>query len=84
MRRIIVLTVIALSLVAGSALAESINGRLGLTGKVGFIVPLKDITINGGETGEHDTGFAGGGGLMYGFGDNFAVELDVFPCPLRT
>ena len=81
MRRIIVLTVIALSLVAGNAMAESINGRLGVTGKAGFIVPLKDLTVNGAEIGEHETGFAVGGGLIYGLGNNFAVEADITHTP---
>ena len=81
MRRIIVLAIIALSLVAGNAMAESINGRLGLTGKAGFIVPLKDLIINGMEIGEHDTGFAGGGGLIYGLDNHFALELDITHAP---
>ena len=82
MRRIIVMAVVALSLVAGTAMAESINGRLGLTGKAGFIVPLKDLVDNsGGELGEHNIGFAGGGGLIYGLGNCFALELDITHAP---
>ena len=81
MRRIIVLTAIALSLVAGNAMAESINGRLGVTGKVGVTVPLKDITTFGLEVAKPDTGFAAGGGLIYGFGDNFALETEVILTP---
>jgi outer membrane protein len=80
MRRIIISAVIALSLVAGNAMAESINGRLGLTGKAGFIVPLNDSSING-TTFETSTGFAFGGGLIYGFCNNFAGEVDVTHAP---
>ena len=80
MRRIIVLAVIALSLVAGNAMAESINGRLGLTGKAGFVVPLQDGSING-TAFETSTGFAFGGGLIYGFCKNFAGEVDVTHAP---
>ncbi len=81
MRRITILAVVAFSLVTGNAMAESINGRLGLTGKLGFTVPLKDLEIGGAEIGEHNTGFVGGGGLIYGLGDNFALELDVTHAP---
>lgn len=71
-----ILTVIALSLLATTALADSINNRLGFTGKIGVAIPLRDSSING-TTFETDPGFAGGGGLMYGFGNNFAAELDI-------
>lgn len=81
MRRIIILAVIALTLVAGNAMAESINGRLGLTGKIGFVVPLNDSEIKGSSFGLDDIGFAGGGGLIYGFGNCFAAELDVAHIP---
>ncbi len=81
MRRIIVMTIIALALVAGNAMAESINGRLGLTGKLGVVVPLADSTINGSTFWLSDAGFAGGGGLMYGIGDYIALEADVTHVP---
>ncbi len=82
MRRIIVLTIIALSLLVGTAMAESINGRLGLTGKIGVVVPLADdSTINGSSFWLSDAGFAGGGGLMYGIGDYLALEADVTHVP---
>src|SRR6266545_3030119 len=81
MRRIMFVGVMALSLFAGNAMADSINGRLGLTGRLGLIVPLKDLTISGSESGKHDTGFAGGGGLIYGIGNNFALELEVIHAP---
>ncbi|MFZ3207583.1 MAG: porin family protein [Geobacteraceae bacterium] len=80
MRRVIVLTVIALSLVAGSAMAESIEGRLGLTGKLGVIVPLKDSDV-GGASFETRTGFAAGGGLIYGFNKYLAGEIDIIHAP---
>ena len=61
-------------------MAETINCRLGLTGKFGAIVPLKDSSISG-TTFETDTGFTGGGGLIYGIGDSLAAELDVTHAP---
>ncbi|GFE57636.1 outer membrane beta-barrel protein [Geobacter sp. AOG1] len=79
--RIIISCILSLVLLTSTAMAESINGRLGLTGKLGFTVPLKDLEVGGAEIGEHETGFAGGGGLIYGLGDNFALELDVTHAP---
>src|SRR6266513_2571135 len=82
MRTIIATILCLLILFTTSAMAESINGRLGLTGKAGFIVPLKDLVDNSGaELGEHSTGFAGGGGLIYGLGNCFALELDITHAP---
>lgn len=68
--------VVCLLLLTSAALADSINNRLGFTGKLGFTVPIKDSTIYG-ETFEIDPGVAFGGGLIYGFGNNFAFEFDV-------
>jgi len=79
--RTIIFSALILLVLTSTAMAESINGRLGLTGKVGFIVPMKDLEIDGAEIGEHSTGFAGGGGLIYGLGNNFALEFDVTHCP---
>jgi outer membrane protein len=80
MRTIISCTLCLLILLTSNAMAESINGRLGLTGKAGFIMPLKDGSVNG-TTFETSTGFVGGGGLIYGFGNNFAAEVDISHAP---
>jgi outer membrane protein len=85
MRRIIVLAAIALFLIAGNAMAESIKGRLGITGHVGFIVPDNSkytpdfVTANGLATDrlKADSAFTGGGGLIYGLTDNWALEAHV-------
>ena len=79
MRRVILLITITFILATGTAMADSIDGRLGLTGKAGVLVPLKDDFIS--STSESKTGFAFGGGLIYGFGKNFAAELDVTHVP---
>lgn len=81
MRTIFFCTLSLLILLTSTAMAESINGRLGVTGKLGFTLPLKDLEVGGVEIGEHETGFVGGGGLLYGLGDNFALELDVTHAP---
>lgn len=62
-------------LTAGTALADSIRGRLGITGRLGFAVPA-DSNINGSNI-STETGFNGGGGFIYGLTDNIATELDV-------
>ena len=79
MRRVILLATLTIILATGTAMADSIDGRLGLTGKAGVLVPLKDDFIS--NTTESKTGFAFGGGLIYGFGKNFAAELDVTHVP---
>jgi outer membrane protein len=74
MRRVILLAVFAIILSAAGALASDIDGRLGLTGKVGALVPLKDSFIGG--TSGTDPGLAAGGGLILGLGC-LALEMDV-------
>ncbi|ACM22115.1 outer membrane protein, putative [Geotalea daltonii FRC-32] len=77
--RIFILAVacIALSMgvTAGSAFAGSIQNRLGVTGRLGFIIPtdsdLNDFKINS------DAGFIGGGGIIYGLDKNIALEADI-------
>jgi len=76
MRRFIILIPALLSLITCNAMAASIDGMLGLTGRAGVIVPLKDSDING-TSFETEAGFTGGGGLIYGISKNLAVELDV-------
>ena len=64
----------AVSLSAGTAGADSINGKLGVTGKLGILVPAdnkSDFLQN-----STDTGFVGGGGLIYGIDNHFAIELE--------
>jgi len=79
MRRIMIIATLGLLLASTNALAESIDGRFGITGKMGVLVPLKDEFVS--NTSEARTGFAGGGGFIYGFGKNFAVEVDAVHMP---
>ena len=80
-RKLVVLCAAALlTVAAGTAMAaDNIKGRLGVTGKIGFLVPAdNDIAVglpNG--RGNTDTGFVGGGGLIYGITDTIAGELDI-------
>lgn len=77
MQRIISLTCLALALIigTGTAMADSIKGRLGVTGRLGFNVPAEsDFNDRKLET---DAGFIGGGGFIYGIDNNLAAEIDV-------
>lgn len=64
-------------LAAGAALADGINGRLGITGRIGFLVPSDNEIAAPFSNVHSDVGFIGGGGIIYGIGRNFAAELDV-------
>lgn len=77
MKKIIVLACLAttVSMTAGTAMADSIQGRLGVTGKVGFISPAD----NSAEYYDNrtDVGLIAGGGLIYGLDNHIALELDL-------
>ena len=60
---------------ASSAMAENIASRVGMTGRIGFIIP-SDNDFDDRKL-EADAGFVGGGGLIYGYDRNLAVELDI-------
>lgn len=77
MKRILSLTCLALTLAlgTGTALADSIKGRVGVTGRLGFYLP-SDSDFDNLKL-EADAGFIGGGGLIYGITDNLAAEIDV-------
>ena len=77
MKKLIVLACLAttISMTAGAAMADSIKGRLGVTGKIGFLIPAdneSDFVHN-----NTDAGFIGGAGLIYGLDNHFAAEFDV-------
>lgn len=79
MRGFIVLTLVAFSLTAVTAMADSINGRLGVTARVGATLPLEDDFIKG--TSDTKAGIAAGGGLIYGFSEHVAADVEVFHMP---
>jgi outer membrane protein len=77
MKKLLVLACLAatVSLSGGTAQADDIRGNLGVTGKMGFLVPSdNDSDFFHNRT---DTGFVGGGGLIYGIDDHFAAEFDI-------
>jgi outer membrane protein len=66
---------VMVSVSTSSAMAESIAGRVGITGRIGFLKPAdSDFDDRKLET---DVGFVGGGGLIYGIDRHFAAELDI-------
>ncbi|MFZ3207403.1 MAG: porin family protein [Geobacteraceae bacterium] len=77
MKKLIVFACLAttISITAGAAMADSIKGRVGVTGKIGFLIP----TDNNAEffNNRTDPGFIVGGGLIYGLNDHIAAGLDV-------
>lgn len=77
MKKIMILNLILLTFIFGndSFGAENINGRFGITGKVGFIVPT-DSDIAGVRL-KSGVGITGGGGFIYGVTDNVAAEFTV-------
>ncbi len=75
------LFILAFTLLSTTAMAESINGRVGVTGKFGFITPLQDLTAVGEANVKVDTGLVGGGGLIYGYNDNLAFDFEVTLAP---
>lgn len=78
MRKFLIFSAMFSVLVAttGSAMAESIKGKHGVTVRGGFLVPA-DSKLDVGERLEADTGFAVGVGVLYGISDNVAAEVDV-------
>lgn len=71
------LTLLAVvTFVASASMADSIKNRLGVTGRVGMIVPSDNTEVATGTVGTN-TDFIGGGGLIYGITENIAVELDI-------
>ena len=79
MRRISLLATMIFILITGTALGASLDGRLGLTGKAGVLLPLQDDFIS--STNEARAGLAAGGGLIFGFARDFAAEVDVTRAP---
>ncbi|MBI1922212.1 MAG: porin family protein [Geobacter sp.] len=78
MRKCLLTVTVLVALVAttGSAMAESIKGKHGVTARGGFLIPA-DSKLDVGEKLEADTGFAAGVGVIYGITDNLAAEVDV-------
>src|SRR6185369_6974873 len=66
-----------LTLLAGNAYAENIAGKIGVNGRIGFLVPADSETSGPVRNIGTDAGFVGGGGFIYGINKNIAAELDI-------
>lgn len=87
MKKMILAATVGLMLFAGSALADSIVGRLGLTARGGasyvFDSEFTSAATGSGLLGgldkdiEADVGWTGGGGIMYGITNNLSVYFDI-------
>lgn len=77
MKKAIILALLtaAVSMASVPAMADSIKGKLGVTGKIGFMLPAN--SDYGNFKLDTDAGVIGGGGFIYGIDNNFAAEIDV-------
>ena len=77
MKKLIVFACLAsaVSMTASTAMADSIKGRVGVTGRIGFLSPA-DNTPNF-PNNKTDVGLVAGGGLIFGIDDHIALELEV-------
>lgn len=71
---------------ASAALADSIQNRLGVTGRIGFLIPSDSEFTDAPHfrKSDTDTGVIGGGGFIYGIDRNWAAELDVTHTEFRA
>jgi outer membrane protein len=80
MKKVFILYCVVFSLVmaASTAIAaDSIQGRIGVTGRIGFLVPADSEAYATPSDLNTDVGFIGGGGFIYGITKNIALELDI-------
>lgn len=77
MRKLVILACLAasVSLATGTAMADSIKGRLGVTGRIGMLNTGDSDYVD--SRIKPDIGIIGGGGLIYGIDNKFAAEIDV-------
>jgi outer membrane protein W len=81
MKKIILVATVALLLLAGTATADSIAGKFGVTARGGasyiFISEFVDAFGPPDKDIKPETGWTGGLGIMYGITDNLSVDFDV-------
>jgi outer membrane protein len=77
MKKLIVFACLAttISMTAGPAMADSIRGKVGVTGRVGILSPAdNDAEFFDNRT---DSGLVAGAGLIFGIDDHIAAEFEV-------
>lgn len=77
MKKLIAVACLAstVAMTAGTATADSIKGKLGVTGKIGIMVPADNDSDS--YNNDTDAGLIGGVGLIYGIDDRFAAEVEL-------
>lgn len=73
----VVCAALSFVLATGTAMAADIQGRIGVTGRVGFLAPADSEAFAVPSRLDTDIDLVGGGGLIYGISRNLALELDV-------
>jgi outer membrane protein len=81
MRYLVILVVLSIWILQATtpAAADTIAHRAGLSGRLGAAVPFENDMIKG--TSKTRAGLIGGGGLIYGFDDHFAAEVEASHVP---
>lgn len=81
MKKLIVFAFLAttISMTAGTAVADSIRGKVGVTGRIGFMNPADNTADStpAFPNNKTDPGFIAGGGLIFGIDDHIAAELEI-------
>jgi outer membrane protein len=83
MKRTVVFMCLALFSVLSASIAmaaDSISGRIGVNGQIGFLVPADSDAFEPYTPSynlQTDVGFIGGGGLIYGVNKNLAIEFNI-------
>lgn len=66
------------TLVSGTAQAQTIKGRFGATGRLGFLMPAdNEAEFNSFRNNNTDLGVTGGVGVIYGLDNIWAAEFEV-------
>jgi outer membrane protein len=79
MKKLVIDTCLILALATGCAGAEEIKGKIGITGRLGFLNPASSEVISGGNL-VHvgtDVGWYGGGGFIYGIQNYLTADMEV-------
>jgi len=83
MKRTVVFMCLALFFILSASIAmaaDSISGKVGISGQIGFLVPSDSEAFEPFTPSynlESDVGFIGGGGLIYGINKNLAIECNI-------
>ncbi|GFE57480.1 outer membrane beta-barrel protein [Geobacter sp. AOG1] len=71
--------VFVFTMVSGTAMADVIKGKVGVTGRLGFDIPGDGVFSQNSTLNDYraNAGVIFGGGFLYGLDQNWAAELDI-------